>query len=99
MVHPHTHPPHTCSSSVVHATLWPHTPGTKPDFHRAMGPEPARVFYHTFLENVRAAYDPAKVKGTIRIDRCHCHARGLQPAPCKAQRLFSTALQMVCLGP
>lgn len=36
--------------------------GTKPDFHLAMGGEQSHAFYDTFLERLRKAYKPEKVK-------------------------------------
>jgi D-Tyr-tRNAtyr deacylase len=37
--------------------------GNKPDFHEAMGPDLSQQFYHTFLEQLGAAYKPEKIKG------------------------------------
>lgn len=36
--------------------------GNKPDFHRSMGPDQAPSFYAKFMENLRAAYVPEKIK-------------------------------------
>ena len=36
--------------------------GNKPDFHNAMGPEPAAQMFDAFVELMRAQYKPDKVK-------------------------------------
>ncbi|XP_076463592.1 D-aminoacyl-tRNA deacylase 1-like [Babylonia areolata] len=36
--------------------------GNKPDFHEAMGPDLSQQFYNTFLDQLRAAYKPEKIK-------------------------------------
>jgi len=38
------------------------TKGNKPDFHRAMGTEPGRQLYSSFLERMSALYQPGKIK-------------------------------------
>jgi len=41
------------------------TKGKKPDFHRAMSAEPSRQLYASFLEAMRNAYNPEKVKDGV----------------------------------
>ncbi|KAL3873545.1 hypothetical protein ACJMK2_036645 [Sinanodonta woodiana] len=36
--------------------------GNKPDFHDAMGPEVSEQFYENFLQQMREAYTPEKIK-------------------------------------
>ncbi|KAK7105097.1 D-aminoacyl-tRNA deacylase 1-like [Littorina saxatilis] len=36
--------------------------GNKPDFHEAMGPDLSQQFYNTFLDQLKAAYKPEKIK-------------------------------------
>ncbi|KAF8969596.1 D-Tyr tRNAtyr deacylase-like domain-containing protein [Flammula alnicola] len=38
------------------------TKGNKPDFHRAMATEPSRNLYNTFLEALKVAYKPDKIR-------------------------------------
>ena len=40
--------------------------GNKLDFHEAMGPDLSQDFYKNFLEQLRAAYKPEKIKGKMR---------------------------------
>ena len=37
--------------------------GTKPDFHRAMGGDQARVIYDAFLKRLGDQYKPERIKG------------------------------------
>ena len=39
--------------------------GTKPDFKRAMAPDPARTLYSALLDRVRAAYEPGRVRDGV----------------------------------
>ncbi|KIM48639.1 hypothetical protein M413DRAFT_437828 [Hebeloma cylindrosporum] len=41
------------------------TKGNKPDFHRAMATEPSRNLYSTFLESLKLAYKPGKIKDGV----------------------------------
>lgn len=43
-------------------TLHSYLKGTKPDFHLAMGAEQSRAFYESFLDRLKKAYKPEKVK-------------------------------------
>lgn len=45
-------------------TLLAVTKGSKPDFHSAMGPERSESMYAEFVEMVKAAYLPERVKST-----------------------------------
>lgn len=38
--------------------------GTKPDFHHAMPGDKSKEFYENFLQMLKNAYKPDKVKGT-----------------------------------
>jgi len=46
-------------------TLMANTPKSKPDFHKAMATEPSRELYATFLEKLRHAYHPDKIKDGV----------------------------------
>ncbi|KAJ1978505.1 D-tyrosyl-tRNA(Tyr) deacylase [Dimargaris xerosporica] len=48
--------------SVSQFTLYAKAKGNKPDFHCAMPGSASKDYYHTFLEQLRAAYDPTKIK-------------------------------------
>jgi len=37
--------------------------GSKPDFHLAMKTEEAQEFYNKFLDKLKIAYKPEKIKG------------------------------------
>ncbi|KAF9416318.1 hypothetical protein HW555_006272 [Spodoptera exigua] len=45
-------------------TLYNTWKGNKPDFHNAMPGEKSKEFYENFLQMLKAAYKPDKVKGT-----------------------------------
>jgi hypothetical protein len=53
-------------------TLYGHVAkGTKPDFHRSMPPDAARVFYHSaFLDRLRLSYVAERVKGSCTSCVC-----------------------------
>lgn len=36
--------------------------GSKPDFHQAMPGSSAQAFYNEFLEKLRSAYEPSRIK-------------------------------------
>ena len=46
-------------------TLYSVLKGNKPDFHAAMSPDTSRDFYEEFLKQMRAAYNPEYIKGTL----------------------------------
>jgi len=46
-------------------TLMANTTKNKPDFHKAMGTEPSRELYATFLEKLRHTYHPDKIKDGV----------------------------------
>ncbi|KAF5373535.1 hypothetical protein D9758_000914 [Tetrapyrgos nigripes] len=43
------------------------TKGNKPDFHKAMGAESSREFYHNFLEQLKNTYKPEKIQGNPAV--------------------------------
>jgi len=51
--------------TVSQFTLYANLKGNKPDFHNAMNPTDARQFYHQFLSELRAAYHPDKIHGSL----------------------------------
>ena len=44
-------------------TLYHVLKGNKPDFHNAMGGENSEQFYNDYLQELKKAYDPEKIKG------------------------------------
>ena len=44
-------------------TLYHILKGNKPDFHNAMGGENSEQFYNDYLQELKKAYDPEKIKG------------------------------------
>lgn len=40
--------------------------GNKPDFHKAMDNEKSQQFYEEFLAELRARYQPEKIKGLLK---------------------------------
>eukprot|EP00002_Diphylleia_rotans_P001399 TRINITY_DN10795_c0_g1_i1.p1 TRINITY_DN10795_c0_g1~~TRINITY_DN10795_c0_g1_i1.p1 ORF type:complete len:184 (+),score=41.27 TRINITY_DN10795_c0_g1_i1:49-600(+) len=46
-------------------TLYGVLKGSKPDFHLAMGSESSRIFYQSFVDQVRATYEPSRVKDGV----------------------------------
>ncbi|ESO98897.1 hypothetical protein LOTGIDRAFT_57629, partial [Lottia gigantea] len=51
--------------SVSQFTLMSILKGNKPDFHKAMAPERSEEFYNDFLSQMKAVYDPSKIKDGI----------------------------------
>lgn len=49
--------------AVSQFTLLAQFKGTKPDFHESMSTVPGRAFYTAFLDEIKAAYTPDKIKG------------------------------------
>ncbi|CAB3365769.1 Hypothetical predicted protein [Cloeon dipterum] len=43
-------------------TLYHELKGNKPDFHNSMGPDAAKTFYSTFLDELKKQYNPALIK-------------------------------------
>ncbi|KAL4717311.1 hypothetical protein ACJJTC_017198 [Scirpophaga incertulas] len=43
-------------------TLYNTWKGNRPDFHNAMPAEKSRVFYETFVQGLKEAYEPEKIK-------------------------------------
>ena len=66
-------------------TLYHVLKGNKPDFHNAMGGETSEQFYNDYLQELKKAYDPEKIKGkSSLLKQIHIFWFSLTPTPCIA---------------
>eukprot|EP00958_Prasinococcus_capsulatus_P001277 scaffold111_cov404-Prasinococcus_capsulatus_cf.AAC.24 len=57
-------------------TLYGILKGNKPDWHNAMPPQEAKAFYNSFLDKVRQAYEPDRIRDGVfgakmKVDICN----------------------------
>ena len=60
-------------------TLYHVLKGNKPDFHNAMGGEHSEQFYNDYLQELKKAYDPDKIKGKSSLLPLMVHSFSHQP--------------------
>lgn len=53
--------------AVSQFTLYGVLKGNKPDFHVAMPPDKAKLFYDSLVERFKKSYDPDAIKGTFSV--------------------------------
>ncbi|ONK66668.1 uncharacterized protein A4U43_C06F10740, partial [Asparagus officinalis] len=68
-------------------TLYGVLKGNKPDFHVAMPPEKAKVFYASLVDKFRKSYSPDAVQGFAEISKGCCGSGTIEfGQSCKGQK-------------